>query len=101
KFRESASSSITGVSENFYIEVLHSSGLIGFGTLFLINIIIIVRALKKIFNRTKENVYLISFLCGYVCISVVAFTNPIAWASFFWVTLAFFVASLKYEELDY
>ncbi len=101
KFRESASSSITGVSENFYIEVLHSSGLIGFGTLFLINIIVIVRALKKIFNRTKENVYLISFLCGYICISVVAFTNPIAWASFFWVTLAFFVASLKYEELDY
>lgn len=97
KFREVGD--VVGVSENIYVEILHSSGIIGFGIFFIVNLFIILKALRKIFIQGINNVYLISFLCGYICILIIAFTNPIAWTSFFWVVLAFLIATIRISKV--
>lgn len=93
KFREVGDT--VGVSENIYIEIMHSSGILGFGIFVVINLLVIIKSMKIFFKKNLINKYLLSFLCGYACILTIAFTNPIAWSSFFWVVLACLVASSK------
>jgi O-antigen ligase len=94
KFREDPSQ----ISENFLLEFLHSTGLIGFGLLCFVISVILVRGLRRLssVHGLRRMPWGLPLLAGFSSMCLSSLTNPGMTGGFFWVGMALLMCA---EEL--
>ncbi len=81
-------------SENFFIEILHSEGILGALFLFIPIFLIIIRSIKNIKqarNQKYRNLLVLLF-SAFISLLISAQVTPAAWGGFFWFFMGLLVS---------
>ena len=84
-------------SHNFPLEVMHSSGLVGFVGYLLLHGLIGIWSLLKVISlrkRLEEQLDVLGLLGAFVAVTLASFTNLIYWNPTYWAVLGLLIAAV-------
>lgn len=87
-------------SENFFLEIFHSAGLVGFLGVLIPIIILITQSIRIVSNKNSimQNPRLAIVFAASVGLLIPMFTTPGAWGGFFWLFIGVWAAAVMHHK---